>query len=106
MTTRADKSKETLRILASISKQNLTLGRLLRAVRMSEEKSLVEFSELLGCSKQQLCDIEHSRRYLSPKLAAAYAKKLGYSEHQFVRLCLQDMVNRDGLGMDIEVKAA
>jgi hypothetical protein len=44
--------------------------------------------------------------FVSPKAAAAYAKKLGYSQQQFVRLCLQDLVDRDGLHLTIDVRIA
>lgn len=84
----------------------LTLSSLIIAIRQGEEMSQVEFAKLLGVSRQYLCDIEHDRRTISPKSAAAFAKKLGYSPHQFVRLCLQDMVNRDGLKLRIEVQDA
>ena len=68
--------------------------------------SQIDFSKLLGISRQYLCDIEHSRRFISPKTAASFAKKLGYSPQQFVRLCLQDLVNRDGLKLRIDVEDA
>jgi len=84
----------------------LTLSSLITAIRQGEEMSQVEFAKLLGVSRQYLCDIEHDRRTISPKTAAAFAKKLGYSPHQFVRLCLQDMVNRDGLKLKIDVQDA
>jgi hypothetical protein len=45
-------------------------------------------------------------RFLSPKAAADYAENLGYSDMQFIRLCLQDMVNRDGIQLLVDVKAA
>ena len=82
----------------------LTLAKLLWSIRMSDEMSQVGFAELLHMSKQQLCDIEHNRKSVSPKLAAVYAKKLGYSQEQFIRLALQDLVDREGLDVTIEVK--
>lgn len=96
------KTKETIDFLEKIAGK-LTLGSLLLAVREGEEMSQVEFAKLLGVSKQYLCDLEHGRRFASPKAAAEYAKILGYSSRQFVRLCLQDMVNRDGLNLVIDV---
>lgn len=84
----------------------LTLSGLLTAIRQGEEMSQVEFAKLLRVSRQYLCDIEHGRRTVSPKAAAGFAKKLGYSSQQFVRLCLQDLVNRDGLKLKIDVRDA
>lgn len=65
-----------------------------------------EFSNLLGLSKQYLCDIEKGRRLVSPKMAAKYAKKLKYSENQFIRLCLQDILKRDGFNLIVSIEAA
>jgi transcriptional regulator with XRE-family HTH domain len=93
----------SLKQLEKIVDGKLTLGRLLWAIRQSEEIKQVDFAEKLGITKQHLCDIEHGRTLVSPKLAASYAKKLGFSEKQFIRLSLQDIVNRDGLNMLVEV---
>ncbi len=83
----------------------LTLGRLLHAIRVGEDMSQVAFAELLGISKQNLCDIEHGRRFVSPKMANEFAKKTGYSSAQFIRLCLQDMLKRDGIKFEVELVA-
>lgn len=103
MTTK--KKSEAARFLEKLV-GGLTLSRLLTAIRQSEEMSQVEFAKLLGVSRQYLCDIEHDRRSISPKAAVAFAKKLKYSPQQFVRLCLQDLVNRDGLKLKIDVQDA
>ncbi|CAM3054678.1 hypothetical protein LEWO105114_13520 [Legionella worsleiensis] len=50
--------------------------------------------------------MEHGRRIISPKKAAEYADLLGYSKKQFVRLCLQDMIDRDHLGLVVEIENA
>lgn len=107
-TFKATKSKNhtTLKTLEIISGKKLTLGNLLCSVRQGEELSQAEFADLLGVSKQYLCDVEHGRRFISPKIAVEYAKKLGYSKAQFVRLCLQDLIDREGIHLKIEVKAA
>ena len=48
----------------------------------------IEFAKQLGISRQYLCDIEHGRCFISPKMAAEYTDILGYSKNQFVRLFL------------------
>jgi transcriptional regulator with XRE-family HTH domain len=103
MTTK--KTKESLDFLEKISGK-LTLGTLLLSIRQGEEMTQTEFAKLLGVSKQYVCDLEHGRRFASPKAAAEYASKLGYSPQQFVRLCLQDLVDRDGLNLIIGVEDA
>ena len=101
------KSKLTLKSLDKIEKITggpLTLGRLIWAIRQTDDEcSQVVFSKKLGISRQQLCDIEHDRKSVSPKLANLYAKKLGYSPDQFVRLALQGMVDKAGLDFLVEV---
>ena len=104
--TKKRRNNKALKTLEAISGTPLTLGSFLCAIRQGEELSQLEFAEALGVSKQYLCDIERGRRLVSPKMAVAYAKKLGYSVSQFVHLCLQDMMNRDGINLTIEVKEA
>lgn len=84
----------------------LTLGSLLSSIREGEETSQAEFARSLGISRSHLCDIEHGRKSLSVERAARFAKILGYSETQFVRLALQALVHEAGLTLDVEVRAA
>lgn len=106
MATSSNCNAKVLKKLEDISGKKLTLGNLLLSIRQGEDLSQVEFAEKLGVSKQYLCDLEHGRRFASPKAAADYAHKLEYSEAQFVRLCLQDLVNRDGIPLHVNVRAA
>ena len=99
-------NEKTIASLEALAGERLSLGGLLKSIRQGEEMTQPEFSSLLGVSKQYLCDIEKARRFISPKQAVLYAKKLGYGEEQFVRLCLQDIINRDGLSCIVSVKAA
>src|SRR5690242_8366511 len=101
MTTK--KTKASLDFLENLSGK-LTLGSLLLAIRQGEEMTQVEFANLLGVSKQYVCDLERGRRFASPKAASEYAKRLDYSSQQFVRLCLQDWIDRDGLDLIIDVQ--
>lgn len=103
MSIKSKVSKQSLKKIEALTGGKLTLGRLIWAIRESEESSQTEFAKQLGISKQHLCDIEHDRKSVSPKLAANYAEKLGYSKEQFVRLCLQDLVNRAGLNIIVDI---
>ena len=100
------KTQETLHALEHIMGEKLTLGSFILAIRQGEELSQVEFAKTLGVSRQILCDIERGRRVISAKKAAEYADLLGYSKKQFVRLCLQDMIDRDHLGLVVEIENA
>jgi transcriptional regulator with XRE-family HTH domain len=100
------KSKETINRLEKLTGKKLSLGGLLLSIRQGEEMTQIEFSKKLGISKQYLCDIERGRRFISPKTAESFANKLGYSPEQFVRLCLQDMMDRDELHLIVSVRVA
>jgi transcriptional regulator with XRE-family HTH domain len=103
MTIKSKMTQKTLNQIEKITGSKLTLGKMIWAIRQSDDITQVNFAEKLGISKQHLCDIEHERKIVSPKLAAKYAKLLGYSEEQFIRLSLQDLVDRDGLNVLVEV---
>ena len=100
------KSKTTQRTLKSLEKitgSPLTLGRCIWAIRQCEELSQVEFAKKLNISRQHLCDLEHDRKMVRPKLAASYANLLEESEEQFIRLALQGLLEREGLKYEVEV---
>lgn len=84
----------------------LTIGRALRSIRKGEGMDLVQFSQKLRISKSHLSDIERDHKSLSPERAARFAKLLGYSQEQFVRLALQGLVEKSGLKMKVIVEAA
>lgn len=101
-----NETKETLNYLESLIGKKPALGDYILSIRQGEEITQTEFARLLGISRHNLCDIEHNRRFISPKMAAQFANKLGYSEKQFVRLCLQDMLNREGLALRVDLENA
>lgn len=92
--------------LEEISGEKLTLRSLLHAIREGEEISQSEFADILGVSRQYICDIEHGRRSISPKAAYQYAKLLGYSSEQFVRLSLQDQLDNYNIPYVVEIHEA
>lgn len=98
------KTNDTLKFLEQAAGTKLTLGKLINSIRLGEELSQVEFAAKLGISRQQLCDIEHDRKTVSPKLAAQYATLLGYSVPQFIKLSLQSIVDRDKLDVLVDIK--
>lgn len=103
MSIKSKMTQKALKDIENITGVKLTLGKLLWAIRNADDESQVDFAKKLDISKQQLCDIEHDRKIVSPKLAAQYAKILGYSKEEFIRLSLQDMINRDGLNVLVDI---
>ncbi len=98
-----NQSTDALEYLDNLLGAPLTLGRAIHAIRMCEEISQVEFANKLGISRQHLCDIEHDRKIVSPKLAAQYATILGQSVSQFIRLALQAIIDRDNLDVAVDI---
>ena len=96
-------TKQSLATLDEITQTSLTLGSLIGSIRQSEGMTQIEMARQLNMSRQQLCDIEHNRKNVSPKLADQYADKSGYSQEQFARLALQNQVNQAGLDFVVEV---
>ena len=96
----------SMKFLEDITGGPLTLGKFLQSIRLGEEMSQVEFADQLGISKSHLCDIEKGRKLVSPERAVIFAKILNYSPEQFVRLSLQDQVEKAGLKFKIKIDAA
>lgn len=105
MTIKSKLTKKTLSDIQKITGEKLTLGKLIWAIRQADDISQVDFADKLKITRQHLCDIEHGRKSVSPSLAARYAKILGYSREQFIRLSLQDLVDREGLNVHVEITA-
>lgn len=103
MTIKSKVTEKTLKGIRKITGQKLSLAKLIWSIRQSDNISQVDFANKLKITKQHLCNIERGRNSISPKLAANYAKILGYSKEQFIRLALQDLVDRDGLNVEVEV---
>jgi len=83
----------------------ITLGALMEAIRQGEEATQAELAGKLGITKSHLSDIERGRKLVSPERASRFAELLGYSSDQFVRLALQDALDRAGLRYRVEVTA-
>lgn len=98
-------TKDTLALLDEIIDEKLTFGNMLANIRECEEMSQSDFAKILGVSRHYLCDIEHDRKNVSATTAYAYAKKLGYSPKQFVRLALQGQIDRAGIHLTIVVSS-
>lgn len=95
------KKSATMSFLDSLVGEALTLGSLLQTIRETDELSQAELAARLGVSKSHLCDIEKGRKAVSPERASRFALELGYSEEQFVRLALQQMIEAAGLDFQV-----
>ena len=96
------KSK-AIRTLEKITGKELDFAFLLKSLRECDGLTQEEFGKVLGVKKSYICDLEHSRTFVSPEQAARFAKALGYPEDYFVRLALEDYVKRNGLSYKIKL---
>jgi transcriptional regulator with XRE-family HTH domain len=96
----------TMRFLEGLAGGHLNLGDLLLSIRLGEELSQAEFARHLGVSRSHLCDIEKGRKSVGPRRAAKFARVLGYSEAQFVRLALQGLIEDAGLDFRVQLEPA
>lgn len=104
MTTRRNNAAR--KFLEDLAGRPLSLGGLLESLRLGEEISLTVFAKKLKISSSHLCDIEKGRKAVSVVRAVQFAKILGHSETQFVRLALQDELNRSGINLKVQVEVA
>jgi DNA-binding XRE family transcriptional regulator len=84
----------------------LTLGRVIGALRKSDEISLMELAQKVGISKTYLCDIEKGRKRVPLALSARFADAMGHSVSSFVQLVLYEEFEKSGLRLHLEVSAA
>ena len=106
MITKREKAVNAETFLDELTGGPLTLAETFMAIRKGEDWSQAEMGRRLGISRAHVCDIEKSRRLLSPDRAARFALVLGYAETQFVRLALQDQLRQLNLQMIVSVDAA
>jgi transcriptional regulator with XRE-family HTH domain len=97
------KKSKAMAFLEKLTGKKMTFGNLLLSIRQCEEMSQVDFAKKLDISRQYLCDIEQGRRTVSSNMAAEFAVKLGYSPLQFIRLSVQDELNKHGFKFDVEI---
>lgn len=74
----------------------ISLGGFLRAHRLGEEMSQVEFAKFLGISKQHLCDLEKDKGNVSIKLCKELAEKIEVPPEWLAALALQYMIDKEG----------
>jgi transcriptional regulator with XRE-family HTH domain len=84
----------------------MTLGGLIRSLRMSDEISQVELAKKLHVSKQFLSDVEHDRKDVGISFAKKVSDALGYSIEPLIELLIRDQLRRQDLNYTVELKKA
>ena len=106
MTTKQSKKStprksSAMQFLDSLTGGPLTITGILKTLRECDEISQKDFAKQLGISKQNLCDIEKGRKAVTPSRAALFAEKLGYPPTAFIRIALQEELDRAGIMITI-----
>ena len=104
MTTKTTKSVTRQKLEALVGGP-LTLGMFMRSIREGQAWSLAEMGARLGVTRAFVANIENGKP-VAPESAVRYARQLGYSEEQFVRLALQDQIARAGLEYEVHIAHA
>ena len=94
------KKSASMKFLDKLIGEPLTFAGMIRNVRETDGYTLASMGKKLGCSAQFLSDVERARRSVSPKLAARWAKALGYHPVVWVQHALQaeQRLGNDGKG--------
>lgn len=100
------KKSSTRKFLEKLTGGEITLGKLIEAIRLGEEMSQAEFAKRLKISRSHLNDIEKGNKAVSPERAARFARIMGHSQERFVELSLQSLVDEAGLKFKVAVDVA
>ena len=103
---RVGTTSKAMTFLDEVIGEPMTFADTLKTIRETDELTQGQVAELIGVTRSHICDIEKGRKLVSPERAARFAKVLGYSPEQFVRLALQDQIRSAGLNMEVKVEAA
>ena len=97
---------KTMEILNTITKGRLTLGKAIRAIRLCDNIKQIDMAKQLKITQSYLSDLENERKEVSPQKADSFARVLKQSEKQFIRLAIEDALERQGFHYSIEVRDA
>lgn len=84
--------------------EKMSLGGLIRSIRISDEISQVALAKKIGVSKQFLSDVEHNRKEVGISFAKKVSKALGYSIEPFIELLIRDQLRRQKLKYVVVLK--
>ncbi|HXH75937.1 MAG TPA: helix-turn-helix transcriptional regulator [Bacteriovoracaceae bacterium] len=98
-------TKNTVKAKKAIRKITgpISFGEMLSSFRLAHEHSQVALAEVLGISKQELCNIEKGRKLVSVERAKNFAEALGMPSRTFAKYALQDQLNSAGIEGEVEI---
>ena len=104
--TAIERNRATMKFLDDLIGSEMTIASELWSYRICEEWSQEKMAKKLGISRVHYSQIENGKKFLSPERAAAFAKKIGYSEKVFIQLSLQDQIRRAKFKYKVVLEAA
>ena len=81
----------------------LTFSDLLLIQREDKSWTQTRMADVLGISRQKLCDFEKGRRLPSVKTVARWAKKMKQPQEVWVQVVLQDQLRQNKLKLKVSV---
>lgn len=90
-------------LLAELGDGPMTLGRVIRSIRLAEQTKPAPFSRAMGVSVPYLNDLERDLKIVKPGKAYEWAELLNYPPQEFVRLALQDELRREGIEFEVRL---
>lgn len=85
--------------------ENISFGRMIKSLRLSDNLSQVELARRMGKSKQYINDVESDRTVVSAPMAAMFAMVMGYSLPMFVSKALKEQLSKNGLPLEVHLTA-
>jgi len=82
----------------------ISFGEMISALRQAMEITQVEMAEVLGISKQDLCNIEKGRKIVSVERAVSFADALCMPQKTFAKYALQDQLNKAGIDGEVQIE--
>lgn len=82
----------------------VSFGRMIHSYRLGQEYSQIQMAEILGISKQDLCNIEKERKLVSVERAVQFARALQMPQKTFAKYALQDQLRKAGIKGEVIIK--
>ena len=81
----------------------ISFGEVLKPFSETRGWTQVEMANVLGISKQDLCNIEKGRKIVSVDRCVKFAKALNHSPSVFAKYVLEDQLMRAGIPNEIKI---
>ncbi len=91
--------------LADLDRE-ITLGRLMRSLRLCEEITVTAMAEKLGVNKQFLSAVENDRKQVGIEFIATFARILGTPSEPLLEIYFRDTLRKHGLNLQVKVSKA